>query len=113
MTAKELAGLVLSYSGCEDPEAVEHLNADKAGEKPGVYIEKPMPRWLGRTEPAPQRPRRKAMGQAAREVRYQDSIASRMCVIFWLKASTLSPSTVFSSFSTIPAEGFWNIREFL
>lgn len=43
---------------------------------------------------------------------YQDAIASRICVIFWSKVSTLSPPTVFSSFSTIPAEGFWNNREF-
>lgn len=38
--AKELVELVLPYSGCESPEAVERLNADEAGEDLRIYIEK-------------------------------------------------------------------------
>ena len=40
LTAKELVGLILPYSGCEDPDAVEYLDADEDGERLGVYIEK-------------------------------------------------------------------------
>lgn len=39
-TAKELAELVLPYSGCEDPEAVEYLNTGEDEERLGAYIEK-------------------------------------------------------------------------
>lgn len=40
LTAQELAGLILPYSGCEDPEAVEYLNTAEDGEQLGRYIEK-------------------------------------------------------------------------
>lgn len=40
LTAKELLELVLPYSGCEDPEAVERLNAGGDGERLNTYIEK-------------------------------------------------------------------------
>lgn len=40
LTAQELAGLILPYSGCEDPEAVEYLNTAGDGEQLGSYIEK-------------------------------------------------------------------------
>lgn len=40
LTAQELAGLVLPYSGCEAPEAVEYLNTAEDREQLGSYIEK-------------------------------------------------------------------------
>lgn len=40
LTAEELAGLVLPYSGCEAPGAVEYLNTTGDGEQLGSYIEK-------------------------------------------------------------------------
>lgn len=40
LTAKELAALVLPYSGCEDAEAVEYLNVSEDEERLGAYIEK-------------------------------------------------------------------------
>lgn len=40
LTAKELAGLILPRSGCEDTDSVEYLNADEDEGRLGVYIEK-------------------------------------------------------------------------